>query len=82
MGAEGWQGEGGARVSGFFFTKNPNLKKKIFFFGGGGVWSWGQVGGWGWVVDGWTVEQAQTSLPLQLLRSCGHNNALMYKLCP
>ena len=26
---------GAARVSEFFFTKNPNLKKKIFFFGGG-----------------------------------------------
>ena len=33
-------------------------------------------------VDGLTAEQAQTSLPLQLLRSWGHNNALMYKLCP
>ena len=43
----------------------------------------GQVGGGGdCVVDGWTVEQAQTNLPLQLLRSWGHNNALMYKLCP
>ena len=27
-------GGGGARVS-FFLTKNPNLKKKIIFFGGG-----------------------------------------------
>ena len=71
----------GARVSEFFFTKNPNLKKnekKKFFFG---------VGAWGaWVVgvevDVWTVEQAQTNLHLQLLRSWGHNNALMYKLCP
>ena len=33
-------------------------------------------------VDGWTAEQAQTNLPLQLLRSWGHNNALRYKLCP
>ena len=36
-------------------------------------------GGGGWV---WTDEQAQTNLPLQLLRSWWHNNALMYKLCP
>ena len=42
-----------------FFTKNPNLKKKkkILELGGGG-------GGGG---DGWTDEQAQTNLPLQLL---------------
>ena len=34
-------------------------------------------------MDGWTDEQAKTNLPLQLLRSWGHNNALiMYKLCP
>ena len=33
-------------------------------------------------VDGWTDKQAQTNLPLQLLRSWGQNNALMYKLCP
>ena len=51
-----WQGGGGARVSDFFSQKNPNLKKKSFFFGGEG-------GG----VDGWTVKQAQTNLPLQLL---------------
>ena len=55
-----------------FFTKNPNLNN-FFFFGGGGV---------GGGVDGWTDEQAQTNLPLQLLRSWGHNNAFMYKLCP
>ena len=47
MGAEGWQGEGGARVSGFFFTKNPNLKKKIFFLGGGGFGVGGRLGGGG-----------------------------------
>ena len=47
-----------------------------FFFGGGG--GWGGVGG----IDGRTDEQAQTNLPLQLLRSLGHNSALMYKLCP
>ena len=44
-----------------------------FFFGGDGV----REGG-----DGWTDEQAQTYLPLQLPRSWGNNNALMYKLCP
>ena len=41
--------------------------------------------GWGGGVDAWTDEQAQTNLPLQLLRSWGQNNALMYnvcKLCP
>ena len=32
--------------------------------------------------DGWTEEQAQTNLPLKLLRSWGHSNALMYKLFP
>ena len=69
-GGGGW-GAGGARVSVFFFTKDPNLKKK-----GGG-----RGAGWG-VVDGWTVEQAQTNLPLHLLRSWGHNNALVHKLCP
>ena len=44
VGAEGWQGEGGARVSGFFFTKNPNLKKKHFFLGGAGVGVGGGLG--------------------------------------
>ena len=34
---------------------------------------WGR--GWGWGgLDGWTDEQAQTNLPLQVLRSWGHNN--------
>ena len=55
------------------FTKNQNLKKKK----NRGVGVWGAGGG----VDGWTDEQAQINLPLQLLRSWGHNNALMYKLC-
>ena len=64
---------------GFFFTKNPNLKKEILFWGWGIGAVWVRVGGG---VDGWTDEQAQTNLPLQLLRSWGHNNALMYKLCP
>ena len=49
-------------------TKNPNLK----------IWG----GGWGRRVDGRTDKQAQTNLPLQLLQSWGHNNALMYKLRP
>ena len=73
-----------------FFTKNPNLKKMfvfLFFFSAG----WGVEGGVGrgWAgsgggagVDGWTEEQAQTNLPIQLFRSWGHNNELMYKLCP
>ena len=51
-----------ARVSKLFFTKNP------FFFWRGG-------GGWGVEVDGRRDEQAQTNLPLQLLRSWGHHNA-------
>ena len=69
-----------------FFTKNPNLKKNDFFFGGGGLagggGGLGGVTGDGGGVEGLTDEEAQTNLPLQLLRSWGHNNALMYKLCP
>ena len=61
----GWGGVGGGARV-FFVTKNPILKNN--WRGGGGV-------------DGWTVKQAQTNLPLQLLRRWGHNNALMYKLC-
>ena len=53
----------------YFFLKIPNLNKKKLFFGGG-------------VVDGRTDKQAQTNLHLQLLRSWGHNNALMSKLWP
>ena len=33
----------GARVSDFFFTKNPNLKKNVFLggrMGGPGLWGW------------------------------------------
>ena len=66
----------GARVSDFFFHKESKSKKKLFFFGGGGGLRRGGGG-----VDGWTDEQAQTNLPLQL-RSWRHNNALMYKFCP
>ena len=63
-----WLGGGRVRVSDFF-TKNPNLKKNIFFFfwGGGGR----GLGGGG-RVDGRTDKQAQTNLSLQLLRSWGH----------
>ena len=50
----------------FFFTKNPNLKN---------IRGWGEACGDRGGVDGWTDEQAQTKLPLQLLRSWGHNNA-------
>ena len=52
-----------------YFTKNLNLKKKKkkkkFWKGGGGG---------GLRVVGQTDEQAQTNLPLQLLRSWGHSN--------
>ena len=61
-----------------FFQTESKSKKKLWGEGGmGGMWGrvWGEV-------DGWTDKQAQTNLPLQLLRSWGHNNALMYKLCP
>ena len=69
---------GGSRLTKFFSTKIPNLKKFFFFFGGGGGGGVGVGGG----VDGWTDEQARSNLPLQLLRSWGHNNALMYEFCP
>ena len=48
-----------------FFHKESKAEKKIFFFflgGGGGG------GGEGGGVDGWTDRQAQTNLPLQLLK--------------
>ena len=35
LGGGGWGWGWGARLSNFFFTKNPNLKKKLF--GGMGV---------------------------------------------
>ena len=51
-----------------FFYKES--KSKIGGGGGGG----GRVGKF-WVgVDGRTDKHAQTNLPLQLLRSWGHNN--------
>ena len=66
-----------------FFHKESKSKKNFFLRGLG----WGVRGvrgreGGGGVVVGCTDEQAQTNLPFQLLRSWGHNNALMYKLCP
>ena len=64
----GGGGGGGARVSVFFYTQNLNLKKKNIFFCFLGV---------GGGVDGWTDEQAQTNLPLQLLQSWGHNSEFM-----
>ena len=72
-------GGGGVEEVNFFNKESKTYlrkKKKIFFC----VCEWGGGGGRG--VDGLTDEQAQTNLPLQLLRSWGHNNALMYKLCP
>ena len=77
----GLVGGRGSKVSDFFFTQNPNLINKFFVLGGGAWWEGMGAGVWG-EVDGCTDEQAQTNLPLQLLRSWGHNNALMYKLCP
>ena len=41
---------------------------------GGGGGGGGDVRMVGAGVDGWTDEQAQTNLPLQLIRSWGHNN--------
>ena len=62
-----------------FLTMNPNSKYFFFFsFLGGGGGGPGQ-GEAGMEVNGWTDKQAQTNLPLQLLRSWGHNNGLMYK---
>ena len=67
----GGGGGRGARVS-KFFPQRIQIKNKRIFVGWGG-------GGVRWGVDGWTDKQAQTNLPLQLLRSLGHNTALMYK---
>ena len=48
------------------FKKKNKKKKYIFFFfwGGGGVGAGGL-----WLVDSRTVKQAQTNMPLHLLRS-------------
>ena len=65
-------------------SKKKTKKKHVFFFfwGGGAGGGHGRgEGGRGWV-DGWTEEQSETNLPLHFLRCWGHNNALMYKLCP
>ena len=68
----GWRG-GGARISDFFSTQNPNLIKKFFGGGEGGGGGMGGWGGWGSVcvcgggVVGWRDKQAQTNMPLQLL---------------
>ena len=69
----------GARVSDFFFTKNPNLKK--IFLGGGGS---GGVG-WGEEDRGRGRWMDRRTGPNQFAPSTcsklGHNNALMYMLC-
>ena len=70
-----------------FFHKESKSKKIKSFgtcvcvagAGGGGVEVSRGMGRW---MDRRADEQAQTNLPLQLLRSWGHNNALMCKLCP
>ena len=49
------------------FYRESKSKNNIFFL-------WEEMGGVGVGVDGRTDEQAQTNLPLQLLRSWGHNN--------
>ena len=64
---------GGAGV-GEFFTINPNLKiknknKNNYWRDGGGGGGWVGGGGMGGRKDGWTDEQAQPNLPLQLLQS-------------
>ena len=74
----GGRGAGGGGLGlVIFFHKESKSKKKNFFF----FWRGGGVRRGGGGVDGWTDEQAQTNLPLQL-RSWRHNNALMYKFCP
>ena len=67
------RGMGGLYLVNFFHKES---KSKTKYFGRG--WGGGGKGG----VDGWTDEQTQTNLPLQLLRRWWHSNALMYKLCP
>ena len=75
-------GGGGGRVSDFFHKESKSKKKNFFLVeGGGGVGVLGGVCGGLGGVDGWSDEQAQSNLPLQLLK-LGHNNALMCKLCP
>ena len=59
-----------------FFKKKSKFKKKNFLFEGRAE------GAAGLGVDALTDKPAQANFPLQLLRSWGHNNAFMYKLCP
>ena len=73
----------------FYYVSKFNIFFFLFGGVGGGLAGGARVsefglggGGTGGGVDGWTVEQAQTNLPLQLLRSWEHDNELMYKLCP
>ena len=55
-----WGGGGGGGSSGSdFFYKESKFN---FYFGLGAGWGVGVMG----VVDGWTIAQAQTILPLQL----------------
>ena len=68
-----------------FFHKQSKSKKSCFFGGGGGGVEGGGVGGEGGAGAGrWMNRgtQSQTNLPLHCFGSWGHNNALMYKLCP
>ena len=71
----------------FFFTKNPDLIKKLFFFlggGGGGGWRGGAfgglrgAGGGRWKMDG----QRNSPKPICPFNFFEVGNALMYKLCP
>ena len=75
----GWGGgvaAGGARILSDFFHKESKSKKKTFLFGCGGDGGWRGGGRW---MDSRT---GPNQFALQLRRSLGHNNALMYKLCP
>ena len=80
-------GSGELEEVNFLNKESKAYLKKKNSGGGGSVGLGGGGRGFGaewWCggIDGWTDEQAQTNLPLQLLRIWGHNNALMYKLCP
>ena len=71
----------------FFFAKNPNLKdffrkesksKRFFFLLGGGGGGGGGRGRW---MDRGTIPN-QFALAPSTSSMLGHNNAIMYKLCP
>ena len=64
-----------------FFHRESKSKKKIFF-GGGGAGGLGEVRGGGGRNRWKDRRTGPIQFPIQLLRSWGHNNALMYKLCP